>query len=237
MLSESLAQYSALMVMEKEVGAAQMQKFLKYELDRYLVGRSIESKAELPLMLNEGQQYIHYNKGSLAFYALKDYLGEEKVNEVLRSYIADVAYQEPPFTRAVDLVYRFKEAVSSHHQYLIEDLFETITFYDNQTESLTYHQTESGTYEVEITARSKKFRADENGVEQEVALDDWIDVGLFDKEDQLIYLEKHQVGAGTNTFQVTVDTEPAKGGLDPLNKLIDKVSDGHIKKAIKRKQD
>jgi len=237
MLSESLAQYSALMVMEKEVGAAQMQKFLKYELDRYLVGRSIESKAELPLMLNEGQQYIHYNKGSLAFYALKDYLGEEKVNEVLRSYIADVAYQEPPFTRAIDLVYRFKEAVSSHHQYLIEDLFETITFYDNQTESLTYHQTESGTYEVEITARSKKFRADENGVEQEVALDDWIDVGLFDKEDQLIYLEKHQVGAGTNTFQVTVDTEPAKGGLDPLNKLIDKVSDGHIKKAIKRKQD
>lgn len=35
MLSESLAQYSALMVMEERYGPRQMRRFLKYELDRY----------------------------------------------------------------------------------------------------------------------------------------------------------------------------------------------------------
>jgi len=40
MLSETLAQYSALMVMEKEFGPANMRKFLEYELNSYLTGRA-----------------------------------------------------------------------------------------------------------------------------------------------------------------------------------------------------
>jgi hypothetical protein len=46
MLSESMAQYSALMVMEKEYGRDMMRKFLKYELESYLRGRGegIESR-------------------------------------------------------------------------------------------------------------------------------------------------------------------------------------------------
>jgi len=39
MIVESMAQYSALMVMEKEYGREHMRRFLKYELDRYLSGR------------------------------------------------------------------------------------------------------------------------------------------------------------------------------------------------------
>src|SRR5690606_39324266 len=60
MLSESLAQYSALMVMEQEYGPRQMRRFLKYELDQYLMMRASERVEELPLALNENQQYIHY---------------------------------------------------------------------------------------------------------------------------------------------------------------------------------
>src|SRR3546814_4387793 len=71
MLSESLAQYSALMVMEHEYGPRKMRKFLRHELDTYLMSRATERVRELPLALNENQQYIHYNKGSVVFYALK----------------------------------------------------------------------------------------------------------------------------------------------------------------------
>ena len=39
---ETMAQYSALMVMEEEYGPELMRKFLKYELDRYLRGRGDE---------------------------------------------------------------------------------------------------------------------------------------------------------------------------------------------------
>ena len=54
-----------------------MRKFLKYELDRYLSGRSGEVVEEMPLALVENQPYIHYRKGSVVMYALKDYLGED----------------------------------------------------------------------------------------------------------------------------------------------------------------
>src|SRR3546814_563962 len=55
MLSESLAQYSALMVMEYEYGSRKMRKFLRHELDTYLMSRATERVRELPLALNENQ--------------------------------------------------------------------------------------------------------------------------------------------------------------------------------------
>lgn len=31
-------------------------------------------------MLVENQPYIHYNKGGMVFFALQDYIGEDKLN-------------------------------------------------------------------------------------------------------------------------------------------------------------
>ncbi|MBF0298759.1 MAG: ABC transporter permease [Oligoflexia bacterium] len=231
MLSESLAQYSALMVQEKEYGPKQMKKFLKYELDHYLSGRSTESKKELPLYLNENQPYIHYNKGSIVFYALKDYLGEEVVNKVLSDFIKDFAYKRPPLPRSIDLVERFKKITPVDKKYLIEDLFETITFYDNKTDSVLYKK-ENGKYKVTIVGYSKKIRSDELGAEKEIFMNDFIDVGLFDKDGNIIYLNKHQIKSGENKIELLVDKEPFKGGIDPINKLIDKISDDNSIKAV-----
>ena len=44
MMSESLAEYSALRVAQKKYGDAQMHKFLAHELDGYLRGRSNETR-------------------------------------------------------------------------------------------------------------------------------------------------------------------------------------------------
>ena len=75
MLVESFAQYSALLVMEQIYGREQMRRFLKYELDRYLRARGGEVVEELPLARVENQPYIHYQKGSLAMYWLKEVVG------------------------------------------------------------------------------------------------------------------------------------------------------------------
>ena len=45
---ETLAQYSALMVMKKKCGDARMQRFMRYEPDRYLLGRSTEQNGRWP---------------------------------------------------------------------------------------------------------------------------------------------------------------------------------------------
>ena len=64
MLSETLAQYSALMVMEKEYGARADAPLPAYELDRYLRGRGGELIEELPLMRVENQRLHPLPKGA-----------------------------------------------------------------------------------------------------------------------------------------------------------------------------
>ncbi len=148
LMSESLAQYTALMVMKHEVGPDQMRRFLKYEMDRYLNGRSAERKKELPLERVENQGYIHYSKASVVFYALQDYVGEDMVNQALHEYVQAVAYQNPPYTYSVELIDRLRKIVPPELSYIIGDMFETITLYENRALSATYRQTPEGKYEV-----------------------------------------------------------------------------------------
>ena len=250
MLSESLSEYSALKVLEKEYGVHQMRRFLKEALDSYLIGRSTESQRELPLIYNENQQYIHYNKGSLVFYALSDYIGESRLNSTLSRYIDGYAFQEPPYTISLDLVEYLKEDTPDSLQYLIEDMFETITLYDNRVEEVSFSEIDSTTFEVNMTLQAAKYRTDETGeriylneagdslaVEiegrrrpvQSLPLNDWIDVGVFgldeNGDETVLYLEKRKFSDILNEFTITVDEMPGSVGIDPYNKLIDTNSD------------
>jgi len=136
MLSESLSQYAALMVMKKSYSRELMQKFLKHECDTYLIGRSGEQKKEQPIVKTEGQSYIHYNKGSLLLYALQDFIGEDSVNAALRNYIDEFAWVEEGYPTTLDLMRHLKGATPDSLQYLITDMFERITLYENRMESV-----------------------------------------------------------------------------------------------------
>src|SRR5262249_46002034 len=87
LMSEGLAEYSALTAMEKRYGPSHAKKFLQNELDRYLNGRANETKREMPLLLVENQGYIHYNKGSMALYALRDLIGEDSINAGISRFV------------------------------------------------------------------------------------------------------------------------------------------------------
>jgi ABC-2 type transport system permease protein len=232
LLSESLSQYSALMVMEKEYGPRQMRRFLKYELDRYLSSRAAELVEELPLSLVENQQYIHYNKGSLVFYALRDAIGEDALNATLKRFLADKQYQQPPYTTSRELLaYLYEDTDPVHHR-LIKDLFEKIVFFDNRTTDARAVQRDDGRWLVTLDLHSAKFEAKGKGEETEVALDDTIDVGVFarpkggkERDETVLYLEKHRITAGASTLEIVVDEAPYDAGIDPYNKLIDRVSD------------
>jgi ABC-type transport system involved in multi-copper enzyme maturation permease subunit len=230
MLSETFSQYSALMVMKAEYGADVMKKFLSYELDRYLQGRSTERKKEMPIMLNEQQDYIYYRKGSLVMYALQDYLGEERVNRVLSTYLNKVRYQYPPYTTTRDFVEELRKETPDSMQYLVEDLFETITLFENKADKAEFVQNADSTWTVTLDVTAKKLRADSLGNETEITFSEWIDVGVFQRSGKTtsdvgrpLYLQKHKVVPGKNTFSITVKERPLKAGIDPYNKLIDRV--------------
>ncbi|MGH8189952.1 MAG: M1 family aminopeptidase, partial [Rhodanobacteraceae bacterium] len=133
MLDESLAQYSALMVMKHLYGPTKMRKFLKYSLDRYLSGRGTDTIAEEPLALVQpSQQYIHYAKGSVIFYALQDYIGEGKVDAALRTWLDKVKFQQPPYTDSRDLIADIRAEAGPQYQDLITDFFDRITLFDDR---------------------------------------------------------------------------------------------------------
>jgi ABC-type transport system involved in multi-copper enzyme maturation permease subunit len=237
LMSESLAQYSALMVMEKEYGPEKMRRFLRYELDRYLRKRGTELVEEMPLQLVENQDYIHYNKGSIVTYALRDYVGESVFNRVLARYLAARKFQQPPYTNSLEFMAELARDVPTERQALLDDMFRTITLFENRAADSTFSRRADGTYAVTVNATAKKLRADGQGVETEVPLDDWIDIGVFADatvagrtEEKPLYLQKHHVTGHDITVEVVVAEKPERAGIDPYNKLVDRNSADNVRK-------
>jgi ABC-2 type transport system permease protein len=231
-LSETMSQYSALMVMEKEYGEERMKSFLEYEMNSYLQGRSFEAKKELPLILNENQGYIHYRKGSVIMYALKDYIGEAAVNQALSDFLDETRYMGPPYPNSLMLLEHLRAATPDSLAYIIEDMFETITLYENRAVEATAEEQAEGSYLVELDLNLTKFRADSLGNESEIAINDLVDIAVFgedeDGEETTLYLAKHWVTSGEQTIEIRVNGVPVQAGIDPRYKLVDRNKDDNV---------
>lgn len=227
--SEAMAQYSALMVLKKKYGEKKMRRFLRYELDRYLLGRITERKKELPLSRDENQPYIHYQKASLVMYALQHYVGEDRVNEGLRKYVEAVKFKGPPYTTSKELVAYLRAETPAELQYLIDDMFETITLYDNRVTEAKAKKNDDGTWTVSLKVKAVKYRSDEKGQQTELDFEDLVDVGALDEHGELAHLEQRRVKKGESELQFTMPTKPDKVGIDPLNLLVDRAPDDNVK--------
>ncbi|QDH72569.1 M1 family aminopeptidase [Brevundimonas sp. M20] len=237
LLSETLAQYSALMVMEKMYGRDQIRRFLKFELDRYLRSRGTERLEELPLYRVENQQYVHYRKGALVMYLLRDQLGEDTVNRALRRVLAQYAFKGAPYARSLDLIAALRAEAPADKQALITDLLEKITLYDIKTTGVTATRRQDGRWDVAVTVDARKLYADGQGKETDAPLNEQIDIGLFTAEPgkgafsqtDVILLERRPIRTGVQTLRFITTREPKFAGADPYNKWIDRNSDDNVR--------
>jgi aminopeptidase N len=236
-LTETLAQYSALMVMKETYGADQIRRFLKFELDRYLRDRGTERLEELPLYRVENQGYIHYQKGGSVMYLLADQIGEDRVNAALRTLIQRFGFQGAPYPRSLDLIAALRAVAPADKQALITDLFERITLYDVKVNETTATRRSDGRWDVTITVEAKKLYADGQGAETEAPLNETFDIGLFsaepgdgafDARDVLLF-ERRPLRTGVQTFRFTTAQKPSFAGVDPYNKWIDRNSDDNVR--------
>ena len=233
-LSESLSQYSALMVMEKEYGKDAMKKFLKQEMDDYLTGRTFEGKGELPLMYCENQQYIHYRKGSVVMYALKDLIGETALNGAIKAYLDSNKFKGPLYPNSIELVTNIKRATPDSLQYAVTDMFEKITIYENYVKALSYKELPGKKYEVTLTVGSAKYYSDSIGKQQDAVVNDYMDIGIFSEnkaENQLkekpLIMQKIKMDKPEKSFTYIVNEKPYSAGIDPYLKLIDRTPDNN----------
>ena len=240
MLIESFAQYSALLVMEKLYGKEQMRKFLKYELDRYLRGRGGEVVEELPLARVENQQYIHYQKGSLAMYWLKEVVGEEKVDRALAKMLEQHAFKAAPYPNTRDFLALLRAEAGPEHDQLITDLFEKITLLDVKAGEAKAVRRADGRYDVSFEVTAKKLYADGKGKETEAPLDEPFDIGVFSAEpgkpgysaSSVLSFDRRRITTGKQSITVTVDQPPRFVGVDPYNKRIDRNSEDNLAKVV-----
>lgn len=235
MLVETFAQWSALMVVEREYGRDQMRKFLAYEMDRYLRGRGRETEKELPLASCEGQGYIHYNKGSVQMYQLKEMIGEDRVNAALRSLLERFRYQPPPYPISLDALDEFYTQTPDSLAYLIKDLFEEITLFENRCREATAKDLGNGQWEVTIKVECAKLKADDLGRETPVALNDFIEIGAFAAPEKgktygkTLHRERVRITQGEQTFTFITTEKPDKAGVDPFSLLIDRNPEDNLK--------
>jgi hypothetical protein len=250
-LAESLANYTAMMVTEKVLGPDEARRIYDYQMDRYLRRRQ-DFATDVPLVDVEDHPHIAYGKGAVAMYTLREHIGDEAVNTALRRLLEkhrDAANSsDPGFARnrsyptALDLVSELRAVTPEALQYLITDLFETITLWDVKAEQALVMQTNDGQYEVTFDVVARKMRADSVGRETDTPMDDFVEIGVFtpgtgDKLGEPLYLQRHRIRSGKQTIRITLPHEPvsaersgavaprlgpARAGIDPLHKLIDR---------------
>jgi ABC-2 type transport system permease protein len=237
LVSEALAEYTALILTEKKYGRDNMKRFLKDELDKYLSGRSNEAKKE-NTFINCNRPYQWYNKGSLIMYGLRDLMGDTAVNHALREFRDEYALREnPPFAGSNNLFAYLDKHTPDSLKYYLNDTWKKITLYENKFEKASSKAAGKDIYDVSLTFSSNKFYADSAGKEAAAPMSDYIDLGVFaaettnklgQKQTNPLFIKKYKLKPGTQTVTMRVKGKPLKAGIDPYNKLIDRIPDDNL---------
>ena len=181
MLDETLAQYSALMVMKHMYGPDMMRKFLKFELDGYLKGRGGETAREPPLEAGREPAVHPLPEGFSGRHRLqgRDRRGERSTRRCGKAPGRDcwpsrVRPIPPPRSWWAD----FRAVALPDKQQLITDLFEKITLVTWKTKSAVVRKRPDGRWDVTIMVDAKKFYRQRPG-RRSVAATEAVDVGVF----------------------------------------------------------
>jgi len=229
-VSESLANYSAMMVTENVLGPAAARRVYDYQMERYLTNRA-QLGRDVPLLQVDDAPYVSYGKGAVALYTLREQIGADAVNLALRRFLEKYCRGGPPYPTSLDLYAELRAVTPPPLYPLLTDLFETITLWDFKTKSATYRRLPDGRYEVTLDVRAQKLRADEVGRETPTPMDDVVEVGVFAAgSDAPIYLARHRMKSGKQTLKILVSQQPSRAGVDPEGKLIERVREDNMVK-------
>ncbi len=132
-----------------------------------------------------------------------------------------------------------KSATPDSLQYYLDDSFEKITLYSNKTNAVTYKKLANGTFEVKLEIESAKNHYDGNGkLLSSSTKSNLLDIGIFEKDilnksgmtiKSPLFLRKVWVKPGKSTLTFITTKIPFKAGIDPYNKMIDRVPDDNMK--------
>ena len=223
LLSESFAWYAAMGVVDETYGREHLERLRRF----FRQPRPIPPIRQSVPLLRALDPYAAYRKGPFALFAMREYMGEERVNLAFRRVIEPHRTASLPGATSLDLYRELQAVTPDSLRYLLHDLFAANTFWELETERATAKQTAAGAWQVTLRLKARKVTVDPAGRETEVPMDEWIPVGVFAPTGQgadfgeTLYLRSHRIRSGAQTITVTVPKKPSDAGIDPYLLLID----------------
>jgi ABC-2 type transport system permease protein len=181
-LTETLAQYTELMLYEKEHGLEKALETLKIHLDLYLSSRSYDPETPL-YKTNYDTPHLPYDKGMLVMHQLRILIGEEKVNLALKNFLNHYKYPNP-FPDSEDLLKEIYAVTDKKLYPKLDEMFKQIITYSSKIESVSSSK-KNGFYEVSFKAVSEKFKESATGERKQIPNDNKIDIGIYDENGKL----------------------------------------------------
>ncbi|HYC60279.1 MAG TPA: ABC transporter permease [Thermoanaerobaculia bacterium] len=224
LLSESLAWYSAMLVVEKTLGRDHLIRLLDVMRSEFMAPHQTR---EVPL-LKAFDRLDAYRTGPFAMYALREAIGEKPIDAALRKLLARFDPSRPPYPTSLDFYAELRAATPQHS--LLKDLFEEITFWDLRTKKVEVQPAGRGTYRVTLHIDAQKLKADAAGKEKSVPMNDLIELAVFDARGRALYRHPHRVRSGEQTITAVVTSPhaPARAGVDPDHELLDRKPEDNI---------
>jgi ABC-2 type transport system permease protein len=216
-LTEMLANYTALMLYRKEHGTEAAMEIVRQHLDTYLASRSYS--LERPLYRTDyNSPHLAYNKGLLAMYQLEELAGEEAVNRALAALFAAHAYPNDPPTSPDLLKALYDNTPASVHT-AITELFMQVILWDAKLDTVRSVRAGNG-YTLSVAATVHKKKDDGTGKTQEMPVEQNVDIQVAMADGKKL-VRSCPVINGHIRENIRLAAKPLSVTIDPLYKLID----------------
>lgn len=229
MLVEGFAKYTEAVVMEKKYGKGAIWQLSESANRRYFSGRSFASKAEPPLYFVDDESYLSYGKNYTVMLALKELIGEQKINKILKKMVAKHRSEREPTATSIEFINELYLVSPPEYHDLIDDWMKRVITYDLKIEDTNVQKISEDKYEITVTIFSKRFETQKNGEAHLIEINEPIQVGVFNQhpkniasEKPILYLEDHQIDQEKMEIKITVKEPPKYISIDPFGTRSDK---------------
>lgn len=222
LLIEGLAKYTEAVVMEQMYGKSALYDLAEDARRRYFNGRSHAALVEPPVYKVNGESYISYGKAYTVLMGLRDLLGEEKVNHILKEF-ANTYRNEVTLNATsvafLDLIYA--NSPKAYHN-LINDWFKELITYDLSITDETLKQLADESYEVSFTINAKRFKMLASGATEAIGINEAIKLGVFTqhpskvkKNDDILYYKSVKLDKDKVNITIKLNEKPKYIMIDP----------------------
>ncbi len=220
---EGFAKYTEAVLLEKRYGKGVLYTLSENARSRYFTGRSFASGIEPPVYKVFGQGYISYGKAFTVMMALRDLIGEGKVNHVLKTITDKHRDINKLEVNSIELLNEIYKVTPTEYHTLIDDWFKKVITYDLEIEDGSYKVLADGTYEISVMVKAKRFETLDNGEIKRIFINEPIKIGVFTThpskvadDGSILYYQSNTIHKEETVIKIIVKELPKYIAVDPF---------------------